>query len=255
MQKGTQAVVRAIHLLKTVVQSPEPLSLDDLSKTLKLSKSTAHRILSALVSEGMIEQNSKTRLFLAGQESLVLSANAIRHHDLRSLVLPVLEKLSLEYGETATLEISIGTEMFILAEILTSRLIGAHAEIGTRWPMYATSSGKVTLSTMTEENLSAFLLHPRTAFTKKTIVSKKGLLKNLAEIRRDKFAIVEGELQAAFSAVSAAIQNEKGQAIATLSVGGPSERLNRTTLGKLGRVLVAEVSKLQSSASLISRRY
>jgi len=245
---GTQAVVRAIHLLKTVVQSSDPVSLDDLSKALDLSKSTAHRILSALISEGMIKQDPTTRLFTAGQESLALSAHAIRQHDLRSLARPVLEKLALKYGETATLEIPIRTEMLILEEVLSSRLVGARAEIGTRWPMYATSSGKVTLSIMRPEDLAAYMEQPRKAFTKKTLVSEKRLLEELNQIRNDKFAVVEGELQATFSAVSAAVRNENGQAIATLSIGGPGDQLDRKTLNRLGSTLAEEALKLESQA-------
>ncbi len=249
---GTQAVLRAIRLLKTVAQSPDPLSLNDLSKSLRLSKSTAHRILSALISEGMVQQDPVTRLFAAGQESLSLSANAIRHHDLRSLALPVLEKLTLLSGETATMEIPIGTEMLILAEVLSSRLVGAHVEIGTRWPMHATSSGKITLSMMNPEHLSICLEHPRKTFTNKTVVSKKRLLKDLERIRTDGFAVVEGELQTTFSAVSAAIRDEIGQAMATLSIGGPSDRLPRKTLNRLGIILVDEVLKLENPAQICS---
>ncbi|MCH8247136.1 MAG: IclR family transcriptional regulator [Bacteroidetes bacterium] len=242
---GTQAVVRAIHLLKTVSQSSHPLSLDDLSNELGLSKPTAHRILSALISEGMVRQDPATRCFAPGPESLALSANAIRQHDLRSLARPVLEKLVLQYGETATLEIRVGSEMLILDEVVSSQLVGAQAEIGTRWPIYATSSGKIALSTLSPTEISAYLKLARQALTDRTLVSKKKLLDELDRAQKDGYAIVEGELQMGFSAVSAAIGDENGRALATLSIGGPGDRLNRSTLRRLGSVLCEEAQELE----------
>ena len=249
---GTQAVVRAIHLLKAITQSPHPPSLDDLSSELGLSKSTAHRILSALISEGMVRQDPATRCFIPGHESLALSANAIRQHDLRSLARPVLEKLVQQYGETATLEIRVGSEVLILDEVVSSQLVGAQAEIGTRWPMYATSSGKIILSTLSPTEISAYLKLPRQALTDRTIVSKKKLLEELGKAQKDGYATVEGELQMGFNAVSAAIGDENGQALATLSIGGPGNRLNRSMLLRLGPVLYEEVRKLERPGRMVA---
>ena len=242
---GTQAVVRAIHLLKAITQSSHPVSLDLLSNELGLSKPTAHRILSALISEGMVRQDPATRCFAPGPESLALSANAIRQHDLRSLARPVLEKLVLQYGETTTLEIRVGSEMLILDEVVSSQLVGAQAEIGTRWPIYATSSGKIALSTLSPTEISAYLKLARQALTDRTLVSKKKLLDELDRAQKDGYAIVEGELQMGFSAVSAAIGDENGRALATLSIGGPGDRLNRSTLRRLGSVLCEEAQELE----------
>lgn len=249
---GTQAVVRAIHLLKAISRSPKPLSLDKLSSELELSKPTAHRILSALISEGMVRQDPTTRCFTPGDESLALSANAIRRHDLRSLARPVLEKLVQQYGETATLEIRIGFYMLILDEVVSSQLVGAQAEIGTRWPMYATSSGKITLSTLGPTEISAYLKLPRQALTDRTVLSEKKMLDELDRATKDGYATVEEELQKGFSAVSAAITDGNGRTLATLSIGGPSNRMSRTQLRKLGTILTAEAQILKQTAMMVA---
>lgn len=249
---GTQAVVRAVRLLKAIAKSRHPLSLDELAKDLGLAKPTAHRILSALIREEMVEQHPATRFFIPGRESLALSANAIQHHDLRSLARPVLEKLVLLSGETATLEIPVRTEMLILDEVMSSSLVGAHAEIGTRWPMYATSSGKITLSTFSEKDISAYMKHPRIALTKATLVSEEKLMEELEKARQNRYAIAEGELQSTFSAVSAAIKDVNGKVVATISIGGPGDRLNRSSLRRFGSMLWVEAQKLERPASMVT---
>ncbi|MCH8245687.1 MAG: hypothetical protein IH951_04675, partial [Bacteroidetes bacterium] len=64
--------------------------------------------------------------------------------------------------------------------------------------------------------------------------------------------IVEGELQVGFSAVSAAIEDENGRALATLSIGGPSNRIRHRQLRKLGLILISEAQKLEKPARAVA---
>jgi DNA-binding IclR family transcriptional regulator len=244
--EGTQSIVRSIRLLKAVTRSRAPRSLDDLSEELGLSKPTAHRILSALVSEGMVYQDPGTRCFTPGRESLAMSANSIRHYDLRSVARPVLEKIALLSGETATLEIPIQTDVLILDEVSSSNLVGARAEIGTRWPMYATSSGKVILSTLGPVALNTFLSRDRVALTPRTIISENELRATIEQAKRDGYASAEGELQPSFNAVSAVITDHLGVAVAALSIGGPGGRLSRTRMDQLGVLVRTEAAFLET---------
>ncbi len=140
---GTQSVVRAISLLKAFSETHPEWGLTDLAQRVDLNKTTVYRLLTALESEGMVVQNPATQSYRLGPEMIALGTLALRSSDLRSASHPALEVLARETGETATLEILMDDQVFILDEVMGRHLIGATPSIGTRWPAHATSTGKV----------------------------------------------------------------------------------------------------------------
>ncbi|TDI74956.1 MAG: IclR family transcriptional regulator [Bacteroidetes bacterium] len=241
---GTQAVVRALKLLKTINRSADPISLDELASVHGLSKSTAYRMLSALTTERMAKQDPETRLFSPGPESFAAGVQSVAQFDIRSVARPILTKMSALAGETATLEIRIENEMLILDEVHGNSLVGARPEIGTRWPMYATSSGKAVLASLPDSELHTYLALPRERLTEKTVVDDQKLRRQLKKGLIDRFWLSIEELQPAFSAVSTVISDHNGVILGTVSIGGLANRLSRNRLSELGVLLVAEVHRL-----------
>ena len=62
-----------------------------------------------------------------------------------------LQGLATHSGETATLELPAGRDMLIVSEIVSAHLLGSAPSLGTRWPMYATSTGKAYLAALPAE--------------------------------------------------------------------------------------------------------
>ena len=148
---GTQAVQRAIHLLKAFSNLRPELSLSELAEFARLKKTTAFRLLTALESEGMLLRDPDTETYRLGPEVLALAGKALRSNDLRSASRPELERLAHETRETVTLEILAGDQVMILDEVFGGYLIGTAQWIGTRWPVHATSTGKVLLAYLPQE--------------------------------------------------------------------------------------------------------
>ena len=142
--QGAQAVLRAIGLLKSFsVQRPER-TLNQLCKEMNLTRTTTHRLLAALVSEGLLERNGST--YRLGSTALALGTIATENLDLRAWVRPMLETLAEETGETATLEVLVDGEMMILDEVSAKSIMAPAGNIGTRWPLHATASGQLVLA-------------------------------------------------------------------------------------------------------------
>ena len=249
--QGTQSVIRAVRILKAVSRAKEEVSLVELCSELGLSKPTVHRILSALISEELVVQDAASRSFRIGPEAIALGAHSVYRPDLRSLARPFLESLAAEAGETATLEVPIRDEMLILDEVEGRHIIGARTEVGARWPTHATSTGKAVLAGLPPDELESRLENPRARLTPNTITDTNDLRKALNGIRKKGYAVAVGELQPDFSAVGAAVRDSTGAVVASLSIGGPSERLPRKRLRELG-ILVREAAD-ELSRSLSSR--
>lgn len=218
------------------------MSLAELSNASGLNKTTTHRLLRALQSEALIERNAVTSGYSLGPGLMALGVQALSSSDLRRRVRPLLRKLAAETGETATLEVPVENSMLILDEVAGRHVVGAAGNIGTRWPIHATSTGKVWLAfdEMGMERLSCELL-PLTA---KTQTDKNTFSTQLAEIRRRGYAVTVDELEDGFTAVATVIRGALGDVQATLSIGGPTQRLSAARRTELGNSLCRAAERL-----------
>jgi DNA-binding IclR family transcriptional regulator len=240
--QGAQAALRAVRLLKLFTNERPEMSLAELSRTSGLNKTTTHRLLRALQSEALIDRNPATSTYSLGPGLMALGVQALASSDLRRRVRPVLRTLARETGETATLEVPFEDSMLILDEVAGNHVLGAAGNIGTRWPIHATSTGKVWLAfddsgiDRLDENLKQL--------TSNTVIQRDEFNPQLAEIRRRGYAITVDELEEGFTAVATIIRGVLGDVQGALSIGGPTQRLNATRRAELGTSLCRAAQRL-----------
>jgi DNA-binding IclR family transcriptional regulator len=134
--------------------------------------------------------------------------------------------------------------MLILDEVLGAHLVGASPSLGTSWALHATSTGKALLAELPKSKTSELLSQPLTRFTARTIVTLEDLEKELSRVRDDGFATVSGELEEGYAAAGAVIRVPMNEPYATLSVGGPSARLQSPALRELGALVKARADEV-----------
>jgi DNA-binding IclR family transcriptional regulator len=236
---GTQAVLRALRLLKAFNAERPERGLADLSQSLGLNKTTTYRLLRALESEGMIERGGNGDAYRLGPEMVTLGNLALGTTDLRAVGRGELLALAQETRETATLEVLVGSDVLILDEIMGSYVIGTIPSLGTRWPAHATSTGKAVLAHL-EGGADALGAAPLPSFTPRTLTDPQALARELARVRQRGFAISAEELEPGFVAVGAPVHDALGRVVAAVSVGGPKTRLTTAAVAAVGaRVKVA----------------
>jgi len=110
--QGAQAVLRAVAILKAFSEERPELSLSELAHDLDLTRTTTHRLLAALESEGLVERTVRGGGFRLGPAAISLGHRALRTSDLRARIRPILARLAAESGETGTN--GIGGDIYIL---------------------------------------------------------------------------------------------------------------------------------------------
>ena len=241
--QGAQAALRAIRLLKLFTNEQPEMSLADISNAAGLNKTTTHRLLRALQSEALIQKHPTTGAYSLGPGLMALGVQALASSDLRRRVRPVLRTLARETGETATLEVPFEDSMLILDEVAGPHVVGAAGNVGTRWPLHATSTGKVYLAY--EQQRLDMLNDSLPALASRTVVDKAAFGPQLCEIRRRGYAETIDELEDGFAAVATALRGAMGDVQGALSIGGPSQRLGRSRRAELG-------ARLRKAAERIS---
>jgi DNA-binding IclR family transcriptional regulator len=234
---GTQAVARAVALLKVFSDAQPEWRLTDLARAAHLHKATAHRLLATLEREGMVVRDAAREHYRLGPEA----------SDLRAVAAPELQALAAANGETATLEVPVGGDMLILDEVAGGALLGAVPEIGTRWPIHATSTGKALLALLPTQLRRDYLRTRLTRHTDRTIVSAAALERELDRIRRKGFAVAAEELERGYLAIGAAVRDHDGRPVAAISLGGPRLRFPTTRVETLGRHLHAAANRVSAA--------
>jgi DNA-binding IclR family transcriptional regulator len=250
---GTQAVVRALRILRAFSDVRPEWSLADLSRELGLSKPTAFRLLLALEHEGLVVRHDPPGGYRLGPAAIELGARAQRANSVASAARSELEALTRATGETSSVEVLAGEETLILDEVQGGHLIGTSPSVGTRWPAHATSTGKVLLAAALESDRELLRRMARRAggrlrgITPDTIRSASRLAAELSRVSKQGYATAIGELEVGYVALSAPVRRHDGNVVAAISLGGPSTRF---TDGRLPGLIKA----VRDSAGRISQR-
>ena len=244
---GAQSVGRAIAILKAFNDRHPEWSLSELSEHVGLNKTTTHRLLAALESEGCITRNTISGGYRLGLELVTLGGVALRATELHTVARPEMERLAQDAGAAVSLEVWNRGQTLVLDEVASRGPAGAPRDMGMRLPLHATSTGKVLLAYRTQAEIDDQLRQPLAPLTEKTCTSPAQLAQALRQIRTQGYAVTKEELEVGFVAMAAPIYDHTNTVIAAVSIGGPRIRLTEERLPEL-------IALLQVTARAISRQ-
>jgi len=239
--------VKTLEVLEVLAAADGGLGVTEISRALDLSKSTVHRILTALVDRQYVLKDETTRRYRLGFKLLLLSSQVLNSLELRQIARPELVELAGKTRETVHLVWKEGDEGVYVEKIDTPETIGLMSRVGKRMPLYSAATGKSMLAFMDGGWLAAYLdrvkLNP---LTPNTITDPVTLKEHLIQIRQQGFALDHEENRPGVICVAAPIFQSSGQVIAGISISGPSFRFGidrATELGPLVREAALRISK------------
>lgn len=234
-----RAVERALDILLTFTGQTD-LGLTEISSKIGLHKSTVHRLLSTLEEKGFVIRNPATEKYRLGIRIWELAAHMSQSDDPAVLLLPAMEQLRDNLGETVSLYLRDGSERIRVQAVQSNQAIQRVAPVGARLPLSVGASSKVLVAFAPIEEQEQLIkeFDPQIPFDKETY------LVQLQEIRALGFATSYEEREPGAAAVSAPIFDRKGNVAAALSVSGPVSRLSQETLHEYGPILVKAAAQM-----------
>jgi len=232
-----QSVDRALTILELLARGGES-SVTEIAAGLGVHKSTAFRLLATLETHRLVEQVNDRGRYRLGVGNLRLAGATTARLDVVSEARPVTRQLASDTGETVNITVLSDESALYLDQVAGNSALQSHNWVGQRIPLHATSNGKVLLSELSDAELAAALPDlPR--FTAHTITSRRELVAQLAEVRRVGYAVAVDELEMGLTAAAAPIRSAHGDIIASMSISGPTFRLNRARLDDTVPMVVA----------------
>jgi|EndMetStandDraft_5_1072996.scaffolds.fasta_scaffold50518_1 IclR family transcriptional regulator, acetate operon repressor len=231
---SVQAIDRGLAVL-AIIAASDGLTLTDLAQRAGLAPSTAHRILASLEAHQFVFHDEERGLWLIGVGAFEVGTAFLRNRRLAGIGRVVMHELMEATGETVNLGIEDGGEVVFISQVESHSALRAFFRAGSRAPIHASGVGKTLLAEMTEARVREILYKRGLAkFTDRTLVAPADLFRELAVIARRGWGVDDEERNLGMRCVAAAIFNEYGEAIAGVSVSGPTVRITPERTQELG---------------------
>src|SRR5690349_31180 len=242
---GVQSVDRALSILEVLARTGEA-GVTEIAKELDVHKSTAFRLMATLESHRLVEQTGDRGRYRLGVGILRLAGATTARLDLVQEARPICRQLAADTGETVNVAVLADGSALYLDQVAGSSALQPHNWVGQHIPLHATSNGKVLLSGLEEGDLE-LALGALTTYTAQTITGLPQLREELDRVREQGYAVAIDELEVGLTAVAAPVRNAHGDVVASMSVSGPSFRLDALRLDDV-------ITLLRQAADEVSHR-
>ena len=229
-----QTLERASLILDILGQSPQGISIKDLSDRMHLPKGTTHRLVSSLSYFGYVRQDQNTKNYFLGFKLVELGNMLLGQLDLRKEAELFLRNLAQRTKETVHLVILDGNEIVYLDKLETEPHTGGlrmASRVGSRNPAHSCAVGKALMAYLPAEALARIVeekgLPKRTG---NTITDYNQLKEHMTLVRKQGYAVDDEENERGIRCVAAPIFNEAGKAVAAISVSGPAFRVTKKSV-------------------------
>jgi IclR family KDG regulon transcriptional repressor len=218
------SVHNAMRILKEFTHEQPELGISELSLRLGLAKSTVFRLIKTLGENHLVEKNQRNQKYHLGIAAFELGFTVYHEMELRSVALPLLDKLMKSLRKTVHLGVYDDGGVVYLCKRVPEDHQGTISKIGRRVPSYCTASGKVLLAHQNEQEIEHQLSGKLKAHTSKTITSKEMLLEQLEQVRSKGYAFTSEELKEGISSVAIPVYNDDAKVVAAISVTGATSQ-------------------------------
>lgn len=218
-----QSLARGLAVIRAFDVDHPRQTVSEVAGRTELSRPAARRFLLTLVDLGYVGSDGST--FWLTPRVLDLGYSYLSSLSLPEIAGPHLEALTARVHESASVSILDGDDVVYVARVPVSRIMTVSITIGTRFPAYATSMGRVLLAALSDADLDTHLSRvtpePLTGNTKTTTAQLRTAIRAAGD---DGFCIVDGELEAGLRSLAAPIRGHDGSVIAAVNISTQSVR-------------------------------
>jgi IclR family acetate operon transcriptional repressor len=243
-----QSLSRAIGILRSVADARGGIALNILARRVGLAPSTAHRLLTTLKHEGLVQDDGHG-LWFVGADAFAIGSAFLRDRNIVDMARPVMQRLMSETKETVNLAVRNDGEALYLSQVECEQIMRAFSRPGSRVPMHSSAVGKALLAHMPTTEVQAILgQRGLSKFTDRTITNADALAADLDGVRERGYAIDDAEHAIGLRCVAAPIFGSDGVPVAALSVSAPAARVPDRRIPELGRAVIRAADEISAAS-------
>jgi IclR family pca regulon transcriptional regulator len=217
-------LAKGLSVIRAFTRDSATLTLSEVATLTALPAATARRCLMTLEELGYVMRNG--RQFLLRPKVLELGAAYIDSMNIDFLTKTHLEEVARNTGDSAALCVLDGSDIVYVARASIRTLMRLEAHVGSRFPAYATSVGRVLLAGKTVAALQRYFetaaIEPLTSHT---VTDVEELRRIVEKCRRNGYSAVKDELDYGVVALAVPVHDQQGRVVAALNSSSHSARI------------------------------
>jgi len=218
-----QSLARGLAVLRVFDAENAEQTLSEVARNAHIPAAAARRFLRTLEALGYVRATD--RRFALTPKVLELGFGYLSSLSLHDVVQPHLEALSRATGESASVAVLLDDEIVYVARVPTRHIMNVRITIGTRFPAFATSMGRVLIAGLGATERQALLAKATLPpLTPTTITDPEMLAAELDQVATQGWSIVDGELEVGLLSVAVPIRNGEGTVTAALNISTSATR-------------------------------
>lgn len=243
---GTQVIARAARLLRAISAcEPDGGSTTTLASAAGLARPTAHRLLTTLAAEGLVDRDTASGRWTLGPELYLLGTGAALHYDITAQVRDLVDALATETGESAFLSARRGDETVCVYSREGSFPLRSHVlHEGIRFPLGVASAGIVILSHLPDREIDTYLERVDLVPNWGAQHAADAIRRRIASTRETGYSVNPAQLVEGSWGMGAAVFDRAGRPEWALSLTGVETRFRADRRPELGSLLLQKAHVL-----------
>jgi IclR family transcriptional regulator, pca regulon regulatory protein len=224
-----QSLDRGLAVIRAFGPDRERLSLSEVARETGLTRAAARRFLLTLVKLGYVRNDG--REFSLRPRVLELGYAYLSGLALPEVAAPHMEELVARLHESSSISVLDGLQIVYVVRVPTKRIMTVAISVGTRFPAYATSMGRVLLADLPDVELERYLAEATfERLTARTVTEPDRLRLIVREVAGQGYAIVDQELEEGLRAVAAPIRGAADVGTAAINVSAHASRVSMAAM-------------------------
>jgi IclR family transcriptional regulator, pca regulon regulatory protein len=212
-----RSLERGLAVIKSFGDASPEQTVADVAKAVGLDRSAARRFLLTLAQLGYVEQEG--RGFRLAPKTLQLGYAYLSSLPWWRGAQRIAERLRDKVGQNCAVGVLDGDHVVYVAYASTARFPLLNRSVGVHLPALATAIGRILLANLGADALDALLGRVTLEkFTPVTVVDRRKILHELAEIRAQEFACVDQELEVGLRSIGVPIYDRRHDPVAAISI-------------------------------------
>lgn len=227
--EGMAGLAKGLAIIEAFETASSPLTVADAARLTGITRAAARRCLLTLTDLGYLTYDGKyfgptLRMLRLGGAYLAITGLPVLAH-------PYLVEARNALNESVSLTVwDDGWSVFVdRAE--SGWMLAGGVRIGARLPGYCTATGRVLMAPLSDAEVADVLDRlPPQQVTPLTLTDPEAIIAAVAQVRRDGYAIVDGEIEPGLRTLAVPVADSRGRTVAALSVNGAGARMDLTRL-------------------------
>lgn len=238
---------RGLLLMELLATHKQGLTLAEIIEKLDFSKTSAFRIVSTLIFKNYLQKNETTKKITLSRKLLTLGISSMNEQSIVELSIDVMRALRDELKESVMLGVLIGNKGAILEQVSSSYPVKLYVEQGTHFYLHSSVGGKCIMAFLPDDEVNSILKSlTLKKLTANTITTKKEFRAELDGVKKNGYAIDNGEDIQGIHCIGAPVFDEHGYPVAALWITAPHGRLPHEEFHQKGKVVAQYALEISS---------